>query len=52
MRPTEVAMPTMIEPTIPNAVVFFQKSSMTIEGRFAEATIAKASPTRNVTLTP
>ena len=44
--------PTKIEDAIPLAVVFFQKSNISIAGRFAEAAIANAHPTRNDTFIP
>jgi len=37
---------------MPRAVVLFQKSIMTMDGRLADAATAKARPTRKVTLTP
>ena len=39
-------IPTTIEAAMPLEVVFFQKSSIKIAGRLAEAATAKAQPTR------
>jgi hypothetical protein len=45
----EDIIPTPIAQEIPFAVVFFQKSSINIAGKFADAAIANASPTRKLT---
>ena len=45
-------MPTTIEAAIPFAVVFFQNSSITIDGRLADAATANAHPKTNETFTP
>jgi len=52
IKPNELTIPTTIEAAIPLAVVRFQKRSMIIAGRFADAATAKANPTRNETFIP
>ena len=47
---SDEAMPKTIAVVIPCRVVPFQNSSITRAGRFAEAAMLNAQPTRNVTL--
>jgi hypothetical protein len=49
---SDETMPIITEAVIPLEVVRFQKRSITMDGRLADAATAKARPTRNVTFIP
>jgi len=52
MRIMEDEIPTIMDAATPLAVVFFQKSTIMMAGRLADAATAKASPTRKETFIP